>query len=208
MWVNLYRFAVWIRTLMYKVIWCKIVVVGREHIPRGGRGYILCANHLSNVDPIMLAVSDRKQIIRFMGKDELFQIPLLSRLFMKLGAFPVKRGKGDTGAIKFAMDLLDEGDVLGIFPEGTRSKDGQPLRPKSGIALIAGEAGADLLPCGIWYEKGGPRFRSKVVVRYGRLISREEIGYAGRSGAELKRISRMVMDEIIALTGPEREGER
>ena len=49
MWVNLYRFAVWILTLMYKVIWCKIVVVGRENIPRGGRGYILCANHLSNV---------------------------------------------------------------------------------------------------------------------------------------------------------------
>ena len=208
MWVNFYRAVVWLLTLVYKVVWCRVTVLGRENIPRDGRGYILCANHLSNVDPILLAVSDHRQIIHFMGKEELFRFPFLRAIFRRLGGFPVRRGQGDTGAIKHAIELIQGGGVLGIFPEGTRSKDGQPLRPKSGIALIAGETGADLLPCGIWYERGGPRFRGRVVLRYGRLITHEELAYAGRSAGELKRISRLVMDEIVALTGPEMEGER
>ena len=83
---------------------------------------------------------------------------------------------GDTTAIETAMQVIRDGEVLGLFPEGTRSKDGNLLRFKSGLALIAQQTGAPVLPVTITYCDPDKRFRSRVVVNYGTLISCEELG--------------------------------
>jgi 1-acyl-sn-glycerol-3-phosphate acyltransferase len=125
---------------------------GTEHLPREG-GYVLSANHLSNLDPWPLGLPlfpDRQ--IRFMAKRELFRSPL--RPILKYGgAFEVRRGEGDTKAIETAVRLAREGEVVAIFPEGTRRKKGlvkkHQARPRTGAVRVALEAGVPLIPAAI-----------------------------------------------------------
>ena len=108
------------------------------------RGCIVCCNHLSNFDPVLLALTQRRPI-NYMAKAELFKNPLLGWLIRQLGAFPVQRGAGDGKAIQEAEKVIEEGRLLGIFIEGTRSKTGEFLRPKSGAAIIAQHPAGDHL---------------------------------------------------------------
>ena len=125
---------------------------GVEHLPREG-GYVLSANHLSNLDPWPLGLPlfpDRQ--IRFMAKKELFRSPL--RPILKYGgAFEVRRGEGDTKAIETAVRLAREGEVVAIFPEGTRRTKGltkkHQARPRTGAVRVALEAGVPLIPAAI-----------------------------------------------------------
>jgi 1-acyl-sn-glycerol-3-phosphate acyltransferase len=125
---------------------------GVEHLPHEG-GYVLSANHLSNLDPWPLGLPlfpDRQ--IRFMAKKELFRSPL--RPILKYGgAFEVRRGEGDTEAIETAVRLAREGEVVAIFPEGTRRKKGMvkkhQARPRTGAVRVALEAGVPLIPAAI-----------------------------------------------------------
>lgn len=125
---------------------------GTEHLPREG-GYVLSANHLSNLDPwpLGLPLFPNRQI-RFMAKKELFRSPL--RPILKYGgAFEVRRGEGDTKAIETAVRLAREGEVVAIFPEGTRRKKGltkkHEARPRTGAVRVALEAGVPLIPAAI-----------------------------------------------------------
>ena len=93
---------------------------GVENLPQTG-GYILCSNHRSYLDPIFLGVKVKRQLA-FMAKEELFRVKVLGPIIKKLGAFPIARGKGDTGAVEFAIDTVKSGKALMLFPEGTRSK--------------------------------------------------------------------------------------
>jgi 1-acyl-sn-glycerol-3-phosphate acyltransferase len=125
---------------------------GTEHLPREG-GFVLSANHLSNLDPwpLGLPLFPRRQI-RFMAKAELFQSPLWPILTYG-GAFKVRRGEGDTKAIETAVRLAREGEVVAIFPEGTRRKKGMvkkhEARPHTGAARVALEASVPLIPAAI-----------------------------------------------------------
>ena len=174
-----------------------VKVEGKEHIP--DKGYILVANHRTNFDPLFVVTGIPAQVC-FMAKAELFRNPLLGWLINHLGAFPVERGKGDTGAIDWAVGLIRDGKVLGMFPEGTRSVSGVPQRPKSGAALIAMQTGADLLPCAVCYG-GKLGLRTKVIIRYGALIRNDELNFTPgiQSTAEIKAASRLIMDRIIGL---------
>ena len=174
-----------------------VKIEGKENIPE--TGYILVANHRSNFDPLFVVSGIRAQVC-FMAKAELFRIPLLGLLVRAVGAFPVERGKGDTGAIDWAIDLIRNGQVLGMFPEGTRSTSGVPLRPKSGAAIIAMKTGANLLPCAVCYGKR-LGLRTPVTIRYGKLIRNEELNFTPetQSTSEIKAASRLMMDRIIGL---------
>ncbi|MEM1485936.1 lysophospholipid acyltransferase family protein [Oscillospiraceae bacterium PP1C4] len=175
----------------------RIEVAGEQNIPQA-QGYILVANHRSNFDP-MFVVQKMHAQVHFMAKAELFRNKLFGRLLLAVGTFPVERGRGDTGAIDWAKNVITQGRVLGMFPEGTRSTDGTPLRPKSGAALIAMQTGADILPCAVCFGER-LRFRSKVTVRYGALIKNEELGISqAGSTHEIKVASRLMMDEIKKL---------
>jgi 1-acyl-sn-glycerol-3-phosphate acyltransferase len=125
---------------------------GTEHLPREG-GYVLSANHLSNFDPwpLGLPLFPQRQI-RFMAKSELFRSPLWPILRFG-GAFEVRRGEGDRKAIETAVRLAKEGEVVAIFPEGTRRAKGlvkkHQARPHTGAARVALEAGVPLIPAAI-----------------------------------------------------------
>lgn len=111
--------------------------------------YLLCCNHISAVDPILLAAAAHNQQPHFMAKKELFKIPLLSGLIRTLGAFPVDRA-GDVGAIKTSVALLESGKCVGMFPQGTRCKGKTPResadRVKNGAGLLVHKTGVTVLP--------------------------------------------------------------
>ncbi|WP_371370841.1 lysophospholipid acyltransferase family protein [Sporomusa aerivorans] len=138
-------------------------VSGVENIPAGG--VIIAANHISLWDPPLVGAAIPRRI-HYMAKEELFAHPLFSWIITKLGAFPVKRGSADRTAIRTALTLLENGSVLGIFPEGTRSKDGKLGAPEPGLALLARKAGVPVVPAAIIgtnlvFKKGHwlPRFQ-------------------------------------------------
>jgi 1-acyl-sn-glycerol-3-phosphate acyltransferase len=122
-------------------------VIGREHVPRTG-AFIVVSNHLSIADPPVLASAIPKRRIRYMAKIEIFKPPFgfIPRAY---GAFAVRRFDADLAAMLNAERLLRRGHVLGMFPEGTRSRSGQIQRPHPGTAAIALISGAPILPCAI-----------------------------------------------------------
>ena len=125
---------------------------GEENLPGEG-GYVLAANHTSNLDPWPLGVPLwPRRFLRFMAKSELYWWPL-NHLITAGGGFPVRRGEHDLEAIETAIDLARKGNVVAMFPQGTRQRKGLVKRyqPKAhtGAARIALEAGVPLVPAGI-----------------------------------------------------------
>ncbi len=161
----------------------KTRVEGRENVPREGP-VILVANHLSMLDPLVLGCAINRPI-RFMAKHDLFSNRLFAFVLMHLGAFPVRRGQADRQAFHMAFEILSRGQVLGMFPEGTRSLDGELGQPYSGAAILAEKTGAPVVPVGIVgtgrvMRKGTALPRSgRIAVRVGRPI------YAARSGPDV-----------------------
>jgi len=145
-----YRFAVVVsRPIVTKLY--RIHVRGMEHIPASG-GFVVAANHTSNLDPWPLGVALWPRQVHYMAKSELWK-PGLRTVLRASGAFPVRRGEGDIEALNTAIDLCRSGRVMGMFPEGTRRYKGihkkhQP-RPHSGTARIALEAQVPLIPAAI-----------------------------------------------------------
>lgn len=169
---------------------------GLENVPAEG-GYILASNHRSYFDPPFLVVKIKAHF-RFMAKEELFKGKVFGAIIRALGAFPVARGKGDTGAIDTAKQIVrDKKEVLLIFPEGTRSKDGVPLRARSGIALIAGQTGASVLPCSVDYG-AKLSFRTPVTVKFHPVITAEELAVDTSSPSSLRAASKKVMEVITS----------
>lgn len=124
-------------------------VVGLENLPEGGA--LLCANHASGWDPVLIAVClPNDSRLSFMGKDSLFRIPVLGWLIRKLGAFPVKRGGNDLVAMKTAMKALTDGRRLLVFPEGTRVAHQGDTEAKGGVTVMATRTGTPMIPiyCG------------------------------------------------------------
>ncbi len=148
-------------------------VVGRENIPDRGK-VLLVSNHRSYFDPPLVAYAVKKRPVFFMAKEELFRTPVIGFLIKHWGnAFPVKRGRFDLKALKTALEVLSAGELLCIFPEGTRAPKGRFLRPKWGAGMIALKAKAPIVPCLIEgsedvIPKGSkfPRF-AKVSIRFG-----------------------------------------
>jgi 1-acyl-sn-glycerol-3-phosphate acyltransferase len=122
-------------------------VIGRENIPASG-GVMVAANHVSLWDPPVIGTAMSREI-HFMAKEELFANSFLAWLIRKLKAFPVKRGVADRAAIRTAIALLENGEVIGLFPEGTRSKNGQLGAAEPGAAMIAIKAKAAVVPTAV-----------------------------------------------------------
>ena len=176
-----------------------IKYVGRENLTQG-RGYIICSNHRSMLDPVFIALGVKKRKLRFMAKKELFKNKIFAALITKFGAFPVDRGKGDTTAIKNAENVLNRKHVLLIFPEGTRSKNGKLLRAKSGTAYIASACNCDVIPAAICYDEKGLSFRKKITVCYGKPIKNEEIAIRPEFKiADTRRATAIIMDRIAEM---------
>ncbi|CAN7343778.1 lysophospholipid acyltransferase family protein [Rossellomorea sp. LjRoot5] len=144
--MNLYTFA---RGLVKSILspLYRIDVKGLEHFPKDG-GVLLCSNHIDNLDPPVVGISAPRPVA-FMAKEELFNVPVLGKLLPDLRAFPVKRGMSDREALRKGLQVLKQGDVLGLFPEGTRSKTGQIGKGLAGAGFFALRSEAYVVPCAI-----------------------------------------------------------
>lgn len=172
---------------------------GIENIPESGP-LVICSNHRSFIDPVFIAVGIKKRKLCFMSKKELFSFKPFGFILSKLGAFPVDRGTGDMDAIKNAEDFLKKGRPLMIFPEGTRSKDGNPLRPKSGAVYIASDTGADILPVAICFEGKRLSLRKKVTICFGEIIPNSSVKMNQQNKVkESRKASALIMDTIIKM---------
>jgi len=140
--MTLYEFAKGMFRFQFKLMGWNIQ--GVENMPTEGP-VILAINHQSIWDPLV-AASSLPRKVSFMAKEELFSIPVLGKIFFKLGAFPVKRGQGDMNAIRQSLAILKEGRVLGLFPEGTRSKTGEIQKGLPGMVLIMEKSKASVVP--------------------------------------------------------------
>jgi 1-acyl-sn-glycerol-3-phosphate acyltransferase len=179
-------------------------VVGKEGIP-ATEGVILAANHVSYVDPLFIGVALAERQLHFLAKEELFRTPLFGSLIRGLHAFPVRRGQGDTGAIKHCLRLLTEGEILLVFPEGTRGDGMALMEAEGGIGFLAARSGCPVIPV---YVQGTnhvlprgrriPRFRP-VTVYFGRPLRLPAEPGRKDSRWSYRQLSEQVMKEIGAL---------
>ncbi len=149
-------------------------VYGQENVPQK-HPLVVVSNHGSYFDPPLLSCCVGRPVA-FMAKEELFEVPLLKEGIRLYGAYPVKRGAGDRGAIRSALTALKDGWLVGIFLQGTRTLDGRIDDPKLGAAMIAAKAQVPLLPVSLWGTekilKKGSSFPSPVplTIRIGEVI--------------------------------------
>jgi 1-acyl-sn-glycerol-3-phosphate acyltransferase len=189
-----YFFCIRLLALITKPIY-KVDFKGTEHIPHDGK-LIVCSNHKSVTDPLWLAVPFKRQI-RYMAKSELFHDHgrLFGRLLYWLGAFPVKRDKGDTQSIRTAVQILNDGGIVGIFPQGKCVFDQTPFKPKTGVALIASKAQAPVLPASIYCD-GIIRPFCRITVRFGEAIPYDELKITGDSLATMRSAAGIIAQRI------------
>lgn len=178
----------------------KIEYVGLENVPKEG-GFILAANHMHALDPVFIGLGIQDRQLHFMGKKELFENPIAKHFLTKLNGFPIVRGSADSEALNYAIKVAKEGHILGIFPEGTRSKDYKPARAKSGVGLIAKEAKVGILPVSI-YNRDEMKKGTRITIRFGEIIPYEKLGFTQDGPREeVKNCAKYVMSEIVKLWG-------
>lgn len=179
----------------YAHIIYKIKIIGAENLPKNG-GAVVCANHQSFNDAILVAISSKRQLF-FMGKEELFKFKPLGYLFKKCGAFPVRRGKGDANAVEKAKEIVKENKLFMIFPEGTRT-NGEMIRAKSGAALIASSCEAPIVPIAIKYSSK-KHFFCKATVNIGTPFNVPLIDMKNGGRAAIREVSTSIMSNIKEL---------
>lgn len=161
---------------------------------------VLCSNHKTNLDPLFLGIVIDRPLF-FMAKEELFHVPVLAPLIKALGAFPVRRGKADAAAMRYALRLLDKGEVIAMFPEGTRQKHGNvPGRFKSGAARIAFEKKCPVVPAAVVRSGKGGIFRHKIV-RVGKPIPYTQLGFTDGGVEDMRRAGELIRTRVIELLG-------
>lgn len=188
-------------------------------IPRQGP-LIVAANHASSADPVLIGAFLNEAIgrpLNWLGKRELTEWALAGWAFRRAGIHPVDRDAADLESFRTAMRILDAGQLLAVFPEGTRSRDGalQPVR--EGVGMLALRSGAPVLPVAVinsdvLWPRGKllPRFAKRVTVRYGTAFNvRDELAATGapiRGREATQAATRLVMERIAALLPPRQRG--
>jgi len=204
------------RTLMQ--VGSRPVVTGAENVPATG-AVLLAANHLSFIDSIVIPCVVQRRVT-FLAKSDYFEGPgvrgaLVRTWFETNGAVPVARtGETDDtqAALRASLEVLERGWALGVYPEGTRSRDGRLYRGRTGVAWLALKAGCPIVPVGLVNTAAvmpiGTRLPRphRIWVRFGRPLLPAH--YAGSPGSQARRrMTDHLMDAIAALTGQERAAD-
>ena len=190
--MNLYTFAKNLVYVLLKPLY-RFEVIGREDFPQEG-GVLLCSNHIDNLDPPVVGINAPRDV-HFMAKEELFSVPVLGKLLPGLNAFPVKRGMSDREALRKGMKLLKEGKVVGLFPEGTRSKTGELQEGLAGAGFFALRTNSQVVPCAII---GPYKPFKKLKIVYGKPIDFTQYTEEGqRLSAE--DATKVIMEHIAML---------
>lgn len=195
-----------------------ITVIGAEKIPETGP-IILAPNHRAYLDPPYLSLVTTRQL-HLMAKDSLFRVPVFGAYIKAMGAFPVKRGAADRGALKQAMAELKAGRVMGIFPEGTRAEPGTLLPGEKGFALVAKQTGVPIVPIALEgtdrvLPKHGGLHRARVTATIGKPMTAAEMLAAFPdptkdaltiiSEATMRAIAGLMSEPVVILEAVEKE---
>lgn len=194
------------RNKFYEVIWTMVRPIVFLFHPIDVKGLenltdepvLLCANHSSFLDPILMIIAMPKCTkLRIMAKEQLFRVPVLGAFIRRMGAFPVNRGHSDIGAVKTSIQSLKDGFRLLIFPEGTRVKEPGKALVKGGAAMIAIRSGVKLLPVFIGTTK---KLFQRVPIIFGKPFTPV---YTGRKGTveEYQANADEVMRQVYELGG-------
>lgn len=175
----------------FRIGW-RLHVEGAARVPPSG-GVILAANHISLADPPLIGCSVRRSI-HYLAKEELFRIPLLGWFISHTNAFPLKRMEHDVSAFKHAQRLLERGEVVLVFPEGTRQRSSALGRAKPGVGMLAAKARVPIVPVLI-QNSNRLRFFARVSVVFGAPLPAPL--YASRE--DYQRLSDLVMERLRAL---------
>jgi 1-acyl-sn-glycerol-3-phosphate acyltransferase len=197
---------------MLRALW-RPKVSGLENVPSTGP-VILASNHRSVVDSLVIPIVTRRPVY-FLAKNEYFVNPVTRSLMLGLNQIPVDRsgGRASLMALDAALPVLRDGKVLGIFPEGTRSPDGRLYRGRPGVAKLALDAGATVVPVGLFGTEKvqpigarAPRLGVKVEVRFGAPLDLSKWDGTPVDSRLLREISTALMGEIQKITGQEYVG--
>ncbi|MBL5767322.1 lysophospholipid acyltransferase family protein [Heyndrickxia sporothermodurans] len=188
--MTFYSFAKVVVWRIFKPLF-RIQVIGLENFPKSG-GVLLCPNHIDNLDPPVVGITAPRPVI-FMGKEELFKTPVIKTLMKHLNVFPVKRGMNDREALRKGLKVLKDNQVLGLFPEGKRSKTGELGEGLSGAGFFALRSEAAVVPCAII---GPYKPFKKLKVVYGQPIDMKELREKKASASE---VTAVIMDHLKKL---------
>ncbi len=184
--MSFYNIAINVIGCVLKVC-MRFKIKGKENIPSQG-AFLLCSNHMSAMDPILIAAGCKRQLT-FMAKEELFKVFLLGHLIKALGAFPIKRGRGDAAAVMATLKIMKRGGATLIFPEGTRMKKGERKEVSGGIIRLAIQSGVPIVPA----------YVTKNTVTYGKPISYDEYVENVQDAGKMQALADNLMDTIYSL---------
>ncbi len=188
-------------SIIYSILWVLAGIlfpwraVNQNRVPKEG-GVVICANHTSFLDPILvLMAATKKRQIHVVAKAELFKIPVLNWILKGIEMIPVKRGASDISAFKECLRVLRNGELLLIFPEGTRVKEGQEAEAHPGAIVMAARSNVPVMPVYIGKKK---RLFRKTDVIFGEPYM---LQFEGRKPTpeESQRMTRELMEKIVAL---------
>ncbi len=204
--------AVRLVTMALLKVWCRMSVRGRGHIPKSGP-VILASNHLSFLDSVVIPIGVPRRV-RFLAKSDYFVGTGLSGawnrfFFNAVGAVPVPRGSHADAhaALTLATEVLHRGEAFGIYPEGTRSRDGRLYRGRTGVAWLALETGAPIVPVAVLgtdrvqpVDSKFPRPR-KLRVEFGEPIGVDAVAHLSSSGQKRRQLTDLVMAQVERMSG-------
>lgn len=194
------RFLLW----LFMKAWEHFECFGAENVPDQG-GCIIASNHVSFLDPPAVGLGVGNRLVHFLARDTLFKGRLRHWFFTSVHCVPIDRTKGDVGALRKALQVLKEGKLLALFPEGTRSPTGELQPAKGGIGFLISKAGVPVVPAYVdgtfealpkgakWVKRGHVR------VFFGKPIQPHEIGALGTTRESYEEIGRLVMARIAEL---------
>ena len=172
--------------------------VENGHSLPDNEGMIVCSNHISNLDPVLINATQNR-LMHFMAKKELFKNKLFAAVISKCGAFPVDRGHDGGKAVGTAEEILNDEQCLGIFIEGTRSKTGNLGKPRSGALRIAFATKKPIVPCCITGKSVFVKPFKKTKISYGEPLTCEDLGLIEGTMKEYRAAAEIVMEKISEL---------
>ena len=178
---------------------CNVKVKGLENIPNEG-GAIICANHIAVRDVFLIGASCPRQI-KFVAKKELFSIPIVGSIMRSFGAVKLDRGGNDVGAIRKSIELVENGDLICIFPQGHRFPGVDPAKTpiKNGAGLIAYRAKSDVIPVCIKTKKNKYAPFRTVVIEFGKTIPYKDLGFQCGGNDEYLKATSLIFDRIVSM---------
>lgn len=190
--------------LIFLKIWNRFKIIGRENIPSKG-GVIIASNHASFLDPPIVGSGCFKRPVTFMARDTLWNSKFSKWWLDSVGCIPLSRSFGDTKALKTSIKILNSGDIISLFPEGTRSSNGEIQSAKSGIGFIIGKSQCVVIPAFIHnsykaFPKGSKSIKPlSICIKFGKPITKDEFKSLGTGRDAYTNYAALVMKKINEL---------